>query len=379
MVYFRQKEKKTQTGAIMMSTYEIRYKDLLVATIDHSGHVQILSPDFMPYGLELTSSEGFDVLLQNIYNFYHWCAGRLLPYGRRNATAMLNSVAFSHGITDKARAKNALAYHCLSMTDVYWVCESHEVLSFADINLFENHPEEHIDIALCGKQYAVEPCSLARDLSTAGCSPKAWQFRNGRFCLLKGGDGVERELLASQICRCFAVDQVFYNETVYREERVSMCENITSLEYSIVSMASFKEHLVCKGLDPHEFILRLDPKNYYMMNIIDYLVGNTDRHMGNWGVLVDNVTNQPLRLHNLLDFNQAFRDYGIIEGGACQATFGNPMTQKEAAIMAVKAIGLNQIHPIDSAIFDVLPQYKEMFYRRLSLLQSIAFTNFTKK
>ena len=55
------------------------------------------------------------------------------------------------------------------------------------------------------------------------------------------------------------------------------------------------------------------------------------------------------------------------------------MTQKEAAIMAVKAIGLNQIHPIDSAIFDVLPQYKEMFYRRLSLLQSIVFTNITKK
>ena len=91
-----------------MRTYEIRHKDLLVATIDHSGHVQILSPDFMPYGLELTSSEDFDVLLQNIYNFYHWCAGRLLPYGRRNATAMLNSVAFSHGITDKARAQNAL-------------------------------------------------------------------------------------------------------------------------------------------------------------------------------------------------------------------------------------------------------------------------------
>lgn len=22
---------------------------------------------------------------------------------------------------------------------------------------------------------------------------------------------------------------------------------------------------------------------YYMMNIVDYLVGNTDRHWGNWG------------------------------------------------------------------------------------------------
>ena len=37
-----------------------------------------------------------------------------------------------------------------------------------------------------------------------------------------------------------------------------------------------------------ESILKLDAYNYYMMNIIDYLTGNTDRHWGNWGVLVDN-------------------------------------------------------------------------------------------
>ena len=353
-----------------MRTYEIRHKDLVVATIDHSGHAQILSPDFMPYCLELTSSEDFDVLLQNIYNFYHWCAGRLFPYERRNATAMLNSVAFSHGITDKARAQNALAYHCLSMTDVYWVCEAHEVLAFSDVNLFENHHEDHIDIALCGKQYAVEPCSLARELSTAGCSPKAWQFQNGHSYLLKGGSGVERELPASQICRCFAVDQVIYNESVYREERVSMCECITSPEYSIVSMASFKEHLARKCLDPHEVILRLDPKNYYMMNIIDFLVGNTDRHWGNWGVLVDNTTNTPCRLHDLMDFNQSFNAYDTIEGANCLTTFGVKMTQKEAALQAVKAIGLNQICDVDSTLFERLPQYEAMFRERLALLKA---------
>ena len=38
-----------------------------------------------------------------------------------------------------------------------------------------------------------------------------------------------------------------------------------------------------------------------MMNIIDYLTGNTDRHWGNWGLLIDNRTNQPVRLHDLID------------------------------------------------------------------------------
>lgn len=29
-----------------------------------------------------------------------------------------------------------------------------------------------------------------------------------------------------------------------------------------------------------------------MMNIVDYLIGNTDRHWGNWGFLVNNANNK---------------------------------------------------------------------------------------
>ena len=53
-----------------------------------------------------------------------------------------------------------------------------------------------------------------------------------------------------------------------------------------------------------EYILKLDGYSYDMMNLLDYLVGNADRHWGNWGFLVDNRTNQPVRLHPLMDFNQ---------------------------------------------------------------------------
>ena len=59
-------------------------------------------------------------------------------------------------------------------------------------------------------------------------------------------------------------------------------------------------------------ILELDAHGYYMMNILDYLVGNTDRHWENWGLLVDNETNQPIRLHDLMDFNRAFQQYDTL-------------------------------------------------------------------
>ena len=53
------------------------------------------------------------------------------------------------------------------------------------------------------------------------------------------GDAVERELLASRICRCFDVSQVIYEEDFFDGQKVTVSDNITSKEYSIASMEAF--------------------------------------------------------------------------------------------------------------------------------------------
>jgi hypothetical protein len=60
---------------------------------------------------------------------------------------------------------------------------------------------------------------LANDLSTGGCYPKAWVRREDGFYLYKDGgqDAVEREVLASKICRCFDCHQVLYELCMSRE------------------------------------------------------------------------------------------------------------------------------------------------------------------
>lgn len=212
---------------------------------------------------------------------------------------------------------------------------------------------------------------LARDLATNGCFPKAWRWERNGFRLLKDGSGeaVERELLASQICRCFDVEQVLYEEEYFDGEKVSISDNITSKEYSIVSMEAFEIYSQNHNRDTRKYILRLDRHNYYMMNIIDYLVGNTDRHWGNWGVLVRNSDNKPVSLHKLMDFNQAFHGYDSMKGANCQTVFRDHMTQMEAALQAVKKVGLNQTSEVGKGCFARLPQYYDMFCRRLELLE----------
>ena len=356
--------------------YEIMHMDSKVARISTSGDFKIYDQSFMLYNLCLEESDDLDTLVNNITNFHYWCATRVLTLDRTYAKEILNSIGMMQAVTDKERAKIALSYRCASLTDVFWVKFEDENVSFREVNLYENHLENtFIDIALRGKQYTVQNNSLARDLSTDGCFPKAWQRVDDGFRLLKDGgqDAVERELLASQICRCFDVSQVLYEKDYFDGEPVSVSRNMTSKEYSIVSMEAFEIYAANHDRNTKKEILSLDRHNYYMMNIVDYLIGNTDRHWGNWGVLVRNSDNKPVRLHNLMDFNQAFHSYDNIEGANCQTLFGEHMNQKAAAIMAVEKIGLNQISQVREESFCELPQFYEMFCKRLEILKSVKF------
>ena len=108
------------------------------------------------------------------------------------------------------------------------------------------------------------------------------------------------------------------------------------------------------------------------MNILDYLVGNTDRHPENWGVLIDNETNQPVSLYPLLDFNVSFQEYDKLDGANCQTVIPRKLTQREAAIEAVQAIGLRQIRDVDLTLFVGMDQAREMFLLRLAELKKYA-------
>lgn len=353
--------------------YEIMHGNQRVATVCRNGMCQIYMEEMLPYNLYLEQipEDDIDGRIQNLDNFYHWCASRILTLDREYAKEILNSIGATQSATDKERAQIALSYHCLSLIDIFWAKEKNEQQNFSELNLFENHLESaFVDVSLRGRQMTIQNRHLiADDLGTHGCYPKAWIRKQDGFWLLKDGgvEPVEHELLASRIARCFRVNQVEYEKTYYDGQKVSVSKIITSLDQSIVPMEYFEVFATNHEIDTMDYILQLDGYSFYMMNIIDYLVGNTDRHWGNWGLLVDNTTNQPIRLYDLMDFNKTFQAYTTLEGANC-LTVPAKMTQKEAAIVAVKAIGLNQIKKVDMAWFTDATT-KEMFENRLALLK----------
>ena len=363
-----------------MEDYIVMHLNKEVAEIRADGTCTVFSDAFMPFDLWLEDGADIDTRVNNLTNFNYWCASRLLSMDRQYAKEILSSLGLSQAVTDRDRAQITLSYHALSLTDVYWVRLSGETLSFDDINLYD-HPltDAFACVSLRGRSLTAQNAELlteqdtAGDLSTHGIAPKAWVRRNGAFCLLKDGDtrDVEAELLVSRIADCFDIEHVRYAAEEFEGTPVSACRIMTSKERGIVTAKNAGIYAGNHDTTLHDLVMDRDAHGFYTMNIIDYLVGNTDRHWENWGFWVDNSTNEIGRLHPLMDFNKAFTAYESIEGAQCQ-TSEKRLSQREAAMEAVKAIGLPQIREITGDMFTGSfddEEIRQMFNKRLQTLK----------
>ena len=161
------------------TVYQIMHMEKTVAEISDTGKARIISEQFMPYDLYLDEEEAesydIDLRLNNLNNFYHWCASRVLSLDRKYAKEILNSIGAAQAVTDRDRADISLSYHCVSLTDVFWVRKKGEDATFRELNLYDNSLNKAVvEISLKGRQMTVTNRELAPDLSTKGCFPKAW-------------------------------------------------------------------------------------------------------------------------------------------------------------------------------------------------------------
>lgn len=368
-----------------MKDYAIMHLERHAATIRGDGACTVYYPQFMPYNLYLEKADDLSGRMNNLNNFHYWCATRLITMDRKYAKEILNSLGMKQAVTDRERAEIAISYHALGLTDVFWVRELREEVRYAEINLYEHSlSDAFVDVSLRGRALTAQNAELIRerdsagDLSTSGVAPKAWIRRNGKFILLKDGDpaDVEAELVASRIARCFDVDQVLYEPREYEDLPVTSSRLMTSRAESIVPPEYVEIYAANHGKTLQEIVRKQDLYGFHMMNIVDYLVGNTDRHCGNWGFRANNTDNRLGKLHPLMDFNRAFRSYDTIEGARCLTMPGN-VSQMEAALQGVRAVGLNQKEKLPEdlpALFRKLNgltgmELEQMFAKRLEVLK----------
>ena len=74
--------------------------------------------------------------------------------------------------------------------------------------------------------------------------------------------------------------------------------------------------------------------------------------------------------HDLQAFNRTVQQHDTLDGANCLTIGKRHLSQREAAVEAVQAIGLNQIRDVESAVFAGYEEYGEMFSSRLEEMTS---------
>lgn len=251
--------------------------------------------EWLPLGMSPTSE-----------SLTRWLRHRTIPANRAYAQNFLSK----NGLSENDFIGILQICKGLSLTDCYWVTYPNDQKTFAEVNLFDNRFSQVLSqIAFTG--YGSSPASKFRfspEFTTNGMLPKAWRRKEGKVLLYKGGTsglantGKEpySEFYAAQVAEAMGIPHVTYGLSKWKGQLCSTCELFTSKDISFVPASTListsKISQIIDWFDDHGW-----KNDLADMLVLDAIIRNTDRHLGNFGFLVDNHTNQLLRPAPIFD------------------------------------------------------------------------------
>lgn len=202
--------------------------------------------------------------------------------------------------------------HALSLNDTFWVKEESSCLSWMDVSLYQNEFDEFISTAAFDGRFSSASLSTTSpEFGTDGQYAKCWVRENGQIYLYKSGSSLYElepvsEYLASQLSQIICPDAVFYDLDFFHHRLISKCRLFTS---EAVGLAKAHD-LLPRDKRSVSNILRYfehlgSGDAFRRMCVLDALILNVDRHLGNFGALVDNETMQVLKMAPVYDNNRS--------------------------------------------------------------------------
>lgn len=210
----------------------------------------------------------------------------------------------------------------LSVNDCYWVAEETFNKSFSKCNLYENKFNNILGlIAFTGYGSSTKSTFISSpEFTTNGMLAKCWRRISGNIFLYKTGTtgaantGLEpySEFYASQIAKAMGVDSIEYGLSKWKGKLCSTCKLFTDKTRSYIPMG----YLVKSGgFNAVKDYLTSLGENFYQsfldMLAFDAIIMNTDRHYGNFGLLIDNKTNKPYKFAPIFDNGAGLLPYAM--------------------------------------------------------------------
>ena len=242
----------------------------------------------LPLGMELSDK-----------GLASWMKNRTIPKNR----AYVNSFLAKCGLNANRPMDVISVCRGLSLNDSYWVVEEGFEGTFGDNNLYENNFSRVLAMIAFTGYGSSAGSSLASspEFTTNGMLPKCWRRISGKVYLYKGatsgasntGNEPYSELYAYEIGTALGMNVVPYKVSKWKKQLCSACELFTSKDIAFVpigrvvktgGMRAVREYYENLG---SEYVDALND-----MIVLDAVIYNTDRHFGNFGVLVDSKTNE---------------------------------------------------------------------------------------
>ncbi len=244
-------------------------------------------------------------------SFLSWIKSRTIPKNRDFVHKILMELELSlddvEGIVSISKS--------LSLNDCYWIVEKGFEGRFEKYNLYDNDFNKTLSLLAYTGYASVkkEGFISSPEFTTNGMLAKAWRRnprgREGTF-LYKGGShgcancGKEpySEFYASQIATTMGLNITSYGLGKWKGKLNSICELFSSKEFAFIPIY----HLVNDGgweavLEYYKQLGDEYHDDLIDMLIFDVIIVNTDRHFGNFGLLVDNTTNTIVKTAPIFD------------------------------------------------------------------------------
>lgn len=218
--------------------------------------------------------------------------------------------------------------HMFSLTDQYWFKISQND-SWRKLNFFTNKYSSAIGQSLfCPWEINEEDLKMeSPDLTTNGVLRKVWvQDDSLNSSLVKAGSQKFLQEPLSEILATIVMDKikiipfVRYDVCVYGMRICSKCANFVTENTEFIPAQSIYD-TEPRRTDTSQYqhmINRMEafgvehPMDFMdKMILCDWIMGNTDRHLGNFGVLKDVTNGQILGFAPLFDFGSAFHEYSL--------------------------------------------------------------------
>jgi len=279
----------------MDTEYILKYKDVpvLLLKLNDDYELSDLSIIFdekrLPFGIKYLGKK--EAQFKQLSN---WIENRGLPRGRSDL------VNIQYDMNVKSSVELSFGSYAFNLTDQYWVHKSNLNIEWKNINFFDNNFKELISFDITGIYKNDKDILIAPDLTVDGNLRKKWIVNNNERYLVKGSRYDEaqepfNEYIVSNIISLFDIKYIEYGLIRNKSNNMplSICKCMVDKDTEYITAQTVLDMELKEGRNEYDRFIQICKKHGIIdakkrideMIVIDYLIGNTDRHTGNFGII----------------------------------------------------------------------------------------------